>query len=132
MFRIENKNEEEIYIDKINKSISQNGFENTALIFSISDSSNAGGKLGWVNENSISKKILNELIGLKKNQYTKPILIPSGYLILYIQDIKQIEKKIDFKKEVEIRMRSLQTQQLNQFSNIFFNKIIKNEIINEK
>ena len=132
VFRIENKNEEEKYIDKINKSISQNGFENTALIFSISDSSNAGGKLGWVNENSISKKILNELIGLKKNQYTKPILIPSGYLILYIQDIKQIEKKIDFKKEVEIRMRSLQTQQLNQFSNIFFNKIIKNVIINEK
>ena len=88
VFRIENKNEEEKYIDKINKSISQNGFENTALIFSISDSSNTGGKLGWVNENSISKKILNELNGLKKNQYTKPILIPSGYLILYIEDIK--------------------------------------------
>ena len=132
VFRIENKNEEEKYIDKINKSISQNGFENTALIFSISDSSNTGGKLGWVNENSISKKILNELNGLKKNQYTKPILIPSGYLILYIQDIKQIKKKINFKKEIANRIRSLQTQQLNQFSSIFFNKIIKDIIINEK
>ncbi|WP_440919843.1 peptidylprolyl isomerase [Candidatus Pelagibacter sp.] len=132
VFRIENKKEEEKFINKINKSIIDNGFGNTALIFSISDSSNTGGKLGWVDESSISKKILSQLNGLKKNQHTKPILIPSGYLILYVEDIKQIEKKVDFEKEILNRINSIQTQQLNQFSNIFFNKIKKNVIINEK
>lgn len=132
VFRIENKKEKEKFINKINKSIAENGFGNTALIFSISDSSNTGGKLGWVDESSISTKILSQLNGLKKNQHTKPILIPSGYLILYIEDIKQIEKKIDFEKEVLNRINSIQTQQLNQFSNIFFNKIKKDVIINEK
>ena len=132
LFSIENKNQKEKYIQKITQSINENGFGNTALIFSISDSANTGGKLGWVNENNISKKILNELNKIKRNQYTNPILIPGGYLILYIEDIKTIEKKIDFEKEILARKRNLQTQQLNQFSNIFFNKIRKNAIINEK
>ena len=132
LFNIENKNQKEKYIQKITQSINENGFGNTALIFSISDSANTGGKLGWVNENNISKKILNELNKIKRNQYTNPILIPGGYLILYIEDIKTIEKKIDFEKEILARKRNLQTQQLNQFSNIFFNKIIKNEIIKKK
>ena len=132
LFNIENKNQKEKYIQKITQSINENGFGNTALIFSISDSANTGGKLGWVNENNISKKILNELNKIKRNQYTNPILIPGGYLILYIEDIKTIEKKIDFEKEILARKRNLQTQQLNQFSNIFFNKIRKNAIINEK
>ena len=132
LFSIENKNQKEKYIQKISQSINENSFGNTALIFSISDSANTGGKLGWVNENNISKKILNELNKIKRNQYTNPILIPGGYLILYIEDIKTIEKKIDFEKEILARKRNLQTQQLNQFSNIFFNKIRKNAIINEK
>lgn len=132
LFSIENKNQKEKYIQKITQSINENGFGNTALIFSISDSANTGGKLGWVNENNISKKILNELNKIKRNQYTNPILIPGGYLILYIENIKTIEKKIDFEKEILARKRNLQTQQLNQFSNIFFNKIRKNAIINEK
>ena len=132
LFSIENKNQKEKYIQKITQSINENGFGNTALIFSISVSANTGGKLGWVNENNISKKILNELNKIKRNQYTNPILIPGGYLILYIEDIKTIEKKIDFEKEILARKRNLQTQQLNQFSNIFFNKIRKNAIINEK
>ena len=75
LFSIENKNQKEKYIQKITQSINENGFGNTALIFSISDSANTGGKLGWVNENNISKKILNELNKIKRNQYTNPILI---------------------------------------------------------
>ena len=42
--------------NKIKKSIDENGFENTASIFSISDSSKTGGKLGWIKENSLIKK----------------------------------------------------------------------------
>ena len=50
---------------KIKKSISINGFENTASIFSISDSSKTGGRLGWINESSINKKIQKQIINIK-------------------------------------------------------------------
>ncbi len=118
--------------NEIKKSISDQGFENTASIFSISATSKTGGKLGWIDENSVNKKILTEISKLKIGQYTNPILIPGGFLILSVKDIKEIEKKIDIDKELTLRIRSLQNQQLNQYSNIYFKKIKKDVIINEK
>ena len=47
-------------------------------------------------------------------------------------DIKKIEEKIDFDKEFSQRIRSLQNAQLNQYSNIYFNKIKKNLTIYEQ
>ena len=118
--------------NEIKKSISEQGFENTASIFSISTTSKTGGKLGWIDENSVNKKILAEISKLEIGQYTNPILIPGGFLILSVKDIKEIEKKIDIDKELTLRIRSLQNQQLNQYSNIYFKKIKKDVIINEK
>ena len=43
--------------DKIKKSINEIGFESTANIFSNSKSAMYGGKIGWVNENQLSKSI---------------------------------------------------------------------------
>ena len=60
LFNAINKKDLDEKYNKIISSISNNGFENTALSFSISDSSNIGGKLGWIKESS-----LNEVI--KKN-----------------------------------------------------------------
>ena len=37
---------------KILESIEINGFENTANLYSISDSSKVGGKIGWVKKNN--------------------------------------------------------------------------------
>ncbi len=118
--------------NEIKKSISENGFENTASIFSISASSKVGGNLGWINENSVNKKILKEISKLEIGQYTNPILIPGGFLILSVKDKKEVEKKIDINKELALRIRSLQNQQLNQYSNIYFKKIKKDIVINEK
>ena len=42
-------------IDQIKLSITEIGFNNTANIYSISESSKLGGKLGWINKNSLSK-----------------------------------------------------------------------------
>ena len=121
----------EVY-DKIKKSISINGFENTASIFSISDSSKTGGRLGWVNESSINKKIQKQIINLKIGEFTKPIIIPGGFLILQVKDKKQIEQEIDINSEIKLKIRALRNQQLNQYSNIYFNKIKKNITIYEK
>ncbi len=127
----DNQKPNEIY-QKIKNSIKKVGFQNTASIFSISDSSKTGGQIGWVNESSMSKKIFNEMKNLKINEFTKPILIPGGFLILFIKDKKEIKEEIDIEKEIKLKIRSLQNQQLNQYSNIYFNKIKKDIIIYEK
>ena len=66
----------------IKKAIQENGFENTALIYSISETSTSGGNIGWVSENSINKKILKKIMEIDINNFTEPLVIPGGYLIL--------------------------------------------------
>ena len=127
----ENEKAEDLY-NKIKKSIIKNGFENTASIFSISETSKTGGKLGWINESSINNKILQQISIVKKGENTKPILIPGGFLILKVEDIRSIEKKIDIESELIQRIKVSQNEQLNQYSNIYFNKIKKEIIIDEK
>ena len=126
----DNKQLNEIF-EKIKNSIISNGFENTASIFSISDTSKTGGKLGWINENSINKKIHNQIIKLKTDEFTDPIIIPGGFLILLVRDKKKIKQSIDIDAELELRIRTLRNQQLNQYSNIYFNKIKKDITIYE-
>ena len=127
------ENEKSINLyNRIEKSINENGFENTASIFSISDSSKTGGRLGWIDESSVNKKILKEISVLKIGEYTKPILLPGGFLILKVDDKKSVEKKIDIENELIQRIKATQNEQLNQYSIIFFNKIKKEIIIDEK
>ena len=127
----ENEKSIDLY-NRIEKSINENGFENTASIFSISDSSKTGGRLGWIDESSINKKILKEISVLKIGEYTKPILLPGGFLIIKVDDKKSVEKKIDIENELIQRIKATQNEQLNQYSIIFFNKIKKEIIIDEK
>jgi peptidyl-prolyl cis-trans isomerase SurA len=127
----ENSNFDERY-EQIKKSISETGFENAASIYSISDTAKVGGLLGWIDENSFNSKIKSALFGLKLNEYSKPIIITGGFLILQISDIKIIKKKLDIDKELEKIINAETNRQLNQFSNIYFNKIKKEVSINEK
>jgi peptidyl-prolyl cis-trans isomerase SurA len=127
-------NENEKLNDKftlINNSIEKNNFSQTALVYSISNTANKGGKLGWVKESILSKKIFNELKKLKIGEHTNPILVPGGFLILKLIDLREISKDFDFNKEVEKIVDKKTNQQLNRFSNIYFNKVKKNIKINE-
>ena len=126
----QNVGSEELF-QKIKRSILENGFENTATIYSITETAKTGGNLGWINENTINKKILNKISNLKIGQHTNPIITPGGFLILKIKDQKEIEKEINIENELIIRTRYLQNQQLNQYSNIYFNKIKRDILINE-
>ena len=131
VFNANQKKEIEKLSQNIIKSINEIGFENTASAFSISESAKVGGKLGWINESSLDKKILQQMLSINQKQYTSPIIIPGGFLILYIEDIKEEEQEIDYETEFTNRIRSITNQQLNQFSNIYFNKIRKDININE-
>ena len=132
VFNVDKSENSEKFFKKIKESIDENGFENTASIFSISDSSKTGGKLGWITESSINKKILNQISKLNKDQYTDPIRIPQGFLILNLKDKKVKYKKIDIESELATKIRTAQNQQLNQYSIIYYNKIKKDVVINEK
>ena len=129
-----NINENEDLKDKfnvINNSIKENNFSKTALQYSISDTANKGGKLGWIKESILSKNILNELKKLKIGENTNPILVPGGFLILKLLDLREIKKDFDLNKEVKKIVDEKTNQQLNRFSNIYFNKVKKDIIINE-
>ena len=116
---------------KILESIEINGFENTANLYSISDSSKVGGKIGWVKKNNLSLEINNELENLKVNSYSDPIKINNNYLILKINDIKKINVKVDKQKELDKMIMIETSKQLDKFSNIFYNKIKLNSVIRE-
>ena len=116
---------------KILESIEINGFENTANLFSLTDSSKAGGKIGWVKKNSLSLEINRELENLKINSYSSPIKIGNNYLILKINDIKEVAIEIDKQKELDKLIMIETSNQLDKFSNIFYNKIKLNSTISE-
>ena len=119
-------------IDQIRMSINEIGFNNTANIYSISESSKLGGKLGWIDEKSLSTKILKELKFINDKKYTNPIKLGNNYLILKIEEIRVNETKIDKNKEIEKIIQTETNKQLNQFSKIYFNKSKMNYSINEK
>ena len=116
---------------KIKNSIEDNGFENTANLYSISDSSNVGGKIGWVAKKNLSKPIINKIKDLKKNEYSEPIKIGNNFLILKINEIRKKPFKMDKKAELDKMIMFETTKQLDKFSNIFYNKIKLNAKISE-
>ncbi len=116
---------------KIFESIEKNGFENTANLYSISDSSKVGGKIGWIKKNNLSLEINRELENLKINSYSGLIKIRNNYLILKINDIKEVAIEIDKQKELNKMIMIETSNQLEKFSNIFYNKIKLNSRISE-
>ena len=131
LFNIKNKNNLKKKYTEIIEDINKENFESAALIHSISDSSNLGGKLGRIKESSLNETIKSELSNLKKGDISKPIFTPNGYLILKIDEIEYVKKKYDEKNELNELIRLKTNQQLNQQSIIYFNKIKKNTSINE-
>ena len=117
--------------EKIKSSIEENGFENTANLYSISDSSNVGGKIGWVAKKNLSDSIINKIKNLKKDEYSEPIKIGNDFLILRINETRKKPFKMDKQAELEKMIIVETTKQLDKFSNIFYNKIKLNAKISE-
>ena len=117
---------------KIKKSIDEIGFNNTANIYSLSESAKFGGKIGWVNENNLSKIIYDSLNEKKVGEFTNVIKINNNFLILKIEDKRTKEIKIDKDKQLSQMINFERNKQLNQFSNIYFNKVKINNYIDEK
>ena len=128
---IKRKDQIEINYNKILKSIEDVGFENTASIYSISDSSKFGGSIGWVEEKSLSKTLKLKLSSLKKSGLTDFIALPGGFLILKINDIKFENKKTNQENELQKLIDVETKKQLSQYSKIYYNKL-KKRIVNDE
>jgi len=118
-------------IIQLQNSIKEIGFENTANIYSISDSSKFGGALGWINERSLSEKVLKEVSGLKIGEYTSAIDMGNSYLILKIQDIKKQIIEVNEENVLKKMIKLEENKQLESFSKIYYNKVKINSQINE-
>ena len=126
IFEVTNKEEIEKKYDEVVLSINKIGFENSAAIFSFSESSKIGGDIGWINENSLNNMIKKNINNLKVGEISKPIILSNGILILKIIDTKNSEAIMDTKSEFKKAINYERNRQLNQYSKIYFNKIKKN------
>jgi peptidyl-prolyl cis-trans isomerase SurA len=132
VFQVKNKNDLERKYKKIKNDIQSEGFENAALIHSISNSASSGGKIGWIDKNSLNDIINDALLDLKIGEYSTPILTQAGFVIIRINDIKKDKSnEQSIEKKVDDLVRIKTNQQLNQFSNMYLNKIKKDLVINE-
>lgn len=122
----------ENFLKEIQLSISEVGFENTASIYSISDTSKIGGKLGWISEKTLSKVISKKLDSMSEGEYSDPIQIGNNYIILKIEKIRSKNLKINKEDELKKLIEVETNRQLNQFSKIYFAKIKMNYSIDEK
>lgn len=117
--------------EKIKNSINNSNFSNAALLFSISDSSKNGGKIGWVKKSVLNKVIQESISSIEIGSFTNPIILPGGLLILKLHDIREIKEEENVDKRLKSLINEKTNQQLNDFSNIYFNKVKKNIKINE-
>tara|TARA_B100000686_G_scaffold84470_1_gene91302 strand:- start:1858 stop:2784 length:927 start_codon:yes stop_codon:yes gene_type:complete len=113
------------------ESINKSGFENTSNLYSISDSSKFGGKIGWLKKTQLSKNIIEKLDKIKSGEITEPIQTSNGYLILKINTIREIKKKIDLDEELKNLIEIEKNRQLNEFSQTYFNRVKKNIILSD-
>ena len=126
IFEVQSKEEIEKKYNQVIKSINEIGFENSAIIFSFSETAKIGGDIGWINENSLSANIKKNINSLQVGEITKPMIISNGILILKLVNTKNSETSIDIENEFKKAINYERNRQLNQYSKIYYNKIKKN------
>ena len=131
LFEINTKDKLDTKYKEILDYINLNNFKTAVTKYSISNSANFNGEIGWVKETILSNKLNMILEKMKIKDVTKPIKFPNGYLILKVNDKREIKQKINIDKEFNELVRYEKNKQLNQFSLLFYKKLKQNTIVNE-
>jgi peptidyl-prolyl cis-trans isomerase SurA len=130
VFNIDKKSDLKNKFELIKQDIATKGFSNAALIHGVSDSSNNGGKLGWIKLSSLNSKIKNQITKIDVGKFSNPIVVPGGFLILKIEDQREVKKNLDLNKEIQLTVNEKTNEQLNKLSIVYFNKVKKDIEIN--
>jgi peptidyl-prolyl cis-trans isomerase SurA len=129
VFNVANKDEFNNKYQKILLDIEKVGFKKTALIHSNADTATNGGLIGWVKEVNLNKNLKKVISELKPGQFSKPIRTSSGFIIIKIDEEKEYVSKFNLADKIDEIIRFKTNDQLNQFSNMYLNKLKKNLII---
>ena len=132
IFTINEKKEFESKYESIKQSINEIGFEETARIYSLSDSKKSGGNLGWIYENQLSKEIKEEIKKINIGDFTKPIVTSGGFLIIKLNNSKTENIKIDKNAQLKKMIEFERERQFTRFSTLFYKRIYNNAEIYEK
>ena len=123
VFQAKTQEELTTKINEIKSNIELIGFSSAANKYSISESAKFGGKIGKLLESQLSTKIRDELKKVEINQVSKPLNIGGSFLLLFVNDKKEIKLEQDKDKVLKKMIESERTRQFDQFSQVYFNKI---------
>ena len=129
IFNVNKKNEFTDKYEKILLDIEKIGFKKTALIHSNSDTASNGGLIGWIKEDNLNQNIKEIISKLQPGQFTKPIRTTSGYMLIKIEEEREYLSNLNLDDKIEEVIKFKMNNQLNQFSNMYFNKLKKNSTI---
>ena len=115
----------------IKESINKIGFEETAKIYSVSESKNNGGKIGWVYKSQLSNKISNQIDKINIGEFTNPITTPGGFIILKLIDKKEQYLEIDMNEQFKKAVNFEKNRQLTMYSTLHYKRIYNKAVINE-
>ena len=110
-------------IKKLMDKIKVDGFESVAKNFSISKSATNAGDLGWLSENTISKRMRSTIISTPVGGLSKPILLPEGLLIFKIRDKRVKEYDVPLEEAKDRLVNTEKIKILNMHSLSHYDKV---------
>lgn len=119
----DNKNTNDL-VKEIQNQIDNEGFENTAIKYSVSLTAMEGGNLGWINAEALSNNILNIVNNLNLEEVSEPIFQNETILFIKLNEIKKLDiNKIDIVKTKNKIINQKKNEILDLFSRSHLSKI---------
>ena len=130
---LDNNNDLSKKLSELNFQIQNYGFEDTAKQLSGSYSAPDGGRLGWLSEKSLSKKILNIVNKLKINEISDPIISGNSLMLIKLNNVrvKQVENLNPEKLRTNI-IEQRKNELFSLYSNSHLSKIKNNLLVEYK
>jgi peptidyl-prolyl cis-trans isomerase SurA len=130
LFKLNSNDNVENKISELKNKIDERGFKNVAISDSIAETAINGGYIGWRNENAITSKYLPKIINTEIGNLSKPIMLPEGILIFYLEDKRKIKKKIDLKNIKAQLINAEKMKILNMYSLSHYDNLRRSMTIN--
>ena len=130
---IDNIADNEKKIKEIYEQIELNGFNDTAVKFSVSSTSLEGGNLDWINSKSLSNNVYNSVKILKIGEVTKPIIKTGNIIFLKLNDRRT--SSINNSNIINIRNQIInkkKNEMLSLYSNNYLSKLKNKALIEIK
>ncbi len=120
-------------IREVFDAINKDGFKDAAIKLSQSTSSQNGGEIGWIQDRSLSRNILDIIKDMELGSVSKPIKKDNSFIFLKLLDTRSTSAKDlnieKIKNTIRTRKRN---EYFNLFSNSYLSKIKNNTFIQIK